>query len=60
MNELGALHPGDVKQMALDFWVLIYLLMQAADGGMKYEEVAKRVQARALAFAKKHLRSDNG
>ena len=60
MIELGAFRPGDVKQMALDFWAPIYLLMQAVDGGMKHEEAAKRVQAHVLAFAKKHLRSDNG
>ena len=48
-----------IKQMALDFWAPIYLLMQAADGGMKYEEAAKRVRAHVIAFAKKHLRSDN-
>ena len=60
MIDIGAFRTDDAKQMALDFWAPIYLLMQAVDGGMKHEEAAKRVQAHVFAFAKKHLRSDNG
>ena len=60
MVELGALHPGDVEQMALDFWAPIYLLMQATDGGMVNEEATRRVRAHILAFAEKHVRNGDG
>ena len=60
MIDIGAFLPGDAKQMALDFWAPIYLLMQAVDGGMNPKEATKRVRAHVLAFADNHVRSDNG
>ena len=60
MIDIGAFHPGDAKQMALDFWAPIYLLMQAVDGGMKAKDATKRVLAHVLAFAEKFVRSSNG
>lgn len=60
MIGIGAFLPGDAKQMALDFWAPIYLLMQAVDGGMKQREATKRVRAHVLAFAKRYVRSENG
>ena len=60
MVDIGAFRPGDTKQMALDFWAPIYLLMQAVDGGMKATEANRRVRAHVLAFADKYVRSENG
>ncbi len=60
MIDLGAFRPGDVKQMALDFWAPIYLLIQAVDGGMQSEEAIKRVRAHVLAFAERHVRGNDG
>ena len=56
MIGIGAFVPGDPKQMALDFWAPIYLLMQAVDGGMKQREAAKSVRAHVLAFAKRYVK----
>ena len=60
MIEIGAFLPGNPKQMALDFWAPIYLLIQAVDGGMKPKEATRRVRAHVLAFAARNVRSDNG
>ena len=60
MIDIGAFRAGDAKQMALDFWAPIYLLMQAVDGGMKAKEATKRVRAHVLAFAERYVRSRNG
>jgi len=59
MAEIGALKPGDPKQMALDFWAPIYLLMQATDGSMSTKEATKRMRAHVIAFAEKYVRSDD-
>ena len=59
MIEIGALFPGDVRQMALDFWSPIHLLMQAVDGGMETEEATGRIRAHVLAFAENHVRNDH-
>ena len=56
MIEIGAFAPGDAKQMALEFWAPIYLLMQAVDGGMKQREATKRVRAHVLAFAERYVK----
>jgi len=60
MIDIGAFHAGDAKQIALDFWAPIYLLMQAVDGGMKAKEATKRVRAHVLAFAERYVWSSNG
>ena len=53
MVGIGALWPGDVGQMALDFWAPVYLLMQAVDGGMDAKEGTRRVRAHVLAFGER-------
>ena len=58
MIEMGAFLPGDAQQMALDFWSPIYLLMQAVDGGMKAEDATERIRAHVLAFAARHIRTN--
>ena len=56
MIGIGAFLPSDAKQMALDFWAPIYLLMQAVDGGMEKREATKRVRAHVLAFAERYVK----
>lgn len=60
MIGIGALQPGDARQMALDFWAPIYLLMQAVDGGMDEKEALKRTRSHVLAFAKRHVSNKEG
>lgn len=57
MVDLGAFRPGDVRQMALDFWSPVFLLMQATDGSMPQTEAAELVRNHVLAFADVHVRS---
>lgn len=57
MVDNGAFRPGDVRQMALDFWSPIFLLMQATDFGMGQAEAAGLVRNHVLAFAETHVRS---
>lgn len=57
MVQIGAFHPGDTMQMALDFWSPIHLLMQAVDGGMDVKKAAKLVRNHVTAFAEMHVRS---
>ena len=59
MVEIGAFEPGDTTQMALDFWSPIFLLMQATDGGMDVKKATKLVRGHVLAFAAKHVRSND-
>ena len=55
MIAIGAFVPGDARQMALDFWAPIHLLMQAVDSGMETQEATARVRAHVLAFAARHV-----
>ena len=57
MVGIGAFEPGDARQMALDFWAPVLLLMQAVDGGLDMEEAVAAVRSHVLAFAARYVRS---